>query len=77
MAHAGGEERQFAMYNAAQYMPPSGDYETVQTADGESWFKQYAQPTVEKTPYDEKGQIKYEERIVEQLPQVPKRKDKV
>jgi len=74
---AGGEERQFAMYNAAQYMPPSGDYETVQTADGESWFKQYAQPTVEKTPYDEKGQIKYEERIVEQLPQVPKRKDKV
>lgn len=74
----GGEERQFAMYNAGQYMTPTGDYETVQTADGETWYKQYAQPTVEKTPYKEPGgTIKYNERIVDQMPQVPKRKDRI
>ena len=74
----GGEERQFAMYNAGQYMTPNGDYETVQTADGETWYKQYAQPTVEKTPYEELGgTIKYHERIVDQMPQVPKRKDRI
>ena len=74
----GGEARQFAMYNAGQYMTPTGDYETVQTADGETWYKQYAQPTVEKTPYEESdGKIKYNERIVEQMPQVPKRKDRI
>lgn len=71
-------ERQFAMYNANQYMQPNGEYETVQTADGENWYKQYAQPTVEKTPYEEApGQIKYHERIVDQMPQVPKRKDRI
>lgn len=75
----GGAERQFAMYNAGQYMTPqSGDYETVQTADGETWYKQYAQPTVEKTPHKEPGgQIKYDERIVDRMPQVPKRKDRI
>ena len=74
----GGEERQFAMYNASQYMTPNGEYETVQTADGETWYKQYAQPTVEKTPYEEPGgKIKYNERIVDQMPQVPKRKDRI
>ena len=75
----GGTERQFAMYNAGQYMTPqSGDYETVQTADGETWYKQYAQPTVEKTPHKEPGgQIKYDERIVDRMPQVPKRKDRI
>ena len=74
----GGEERQFAMYNAGQYMTPNGDYETVQTADGETWYKQYAQPTIEKTPYEEPGgTIKYNERIVDQMPQVPKRKDRI
>lgn len=75
----GGAERQFAMYNAGQYMiPQSGDYETVQTADGETWYKQYAQPTVEKTPHKEPGgKIKYDERIVDRMPQVPKRKDRI
>ena len=72
----GGEERQFTMYNAGQYMTPAGDYETVKTADGESWYKQYAQPTVERTPYeDSSGKIKYDEKIVSQMPQIPKRKD--
>ena len=74
----GGAERRFAMYNAGQYMTPTGAYETVETADGETWYKQYAQPTVERTPYEESsGQIKYNEKIVEQMPQIPKRKDRV
>ncbi len=74
----GGAERQFAMYNAAQSMEPTGSYERVQTVDGQSWYKQYAEPTVKKTPYeDPSGQIKYDEKIVEQLPQIPKRKDRV
>lgn len=74
----GGAERQFAMYNAEQYMEPTGSYEKVQTVDGQSWYKQYAEPTVQKTPYeDPSGQIKYDQKIVEQLPQIPKRKDRV
>ena len=74
----GGTERQFAMYNVAQYMEPSGSYEIIQTTDGESWYKQYAEPTVQKTPYkDSTGKIKYSEKIVDQMPQIPKRKDRV
>lgn len=76
----GGEERQFAMYNVNQYMEPTGTYETVQTTDGESWYKQYAEPVVQKTPYqdgEDGSKIKYEQKIVQQMPQIPKRKDKV
>lgn len=74
----GGDERQFAMYNAAQYMAPTGPYETVQTVDGENWYKQYAQPTVQRTPHeDSAGKIVYDEKIIEQLPQIPKRKDRI
>jgi len=74
----GGEERQFAMYNASQYMEPSGPHETVKTTDGESWYKQYAQPTVQKTPKEvSPGKIRYDEKIVQTMPQIPKRKDRV
>ena len=74
----GQAEREFAMYSAEQYMAPTGPYDTVQTVDGSSWYRQYAQPTVEKTPYkDHDDKIKYEERIVSQMPPVPKRKDKI
>ena len=74
----GGTERQFAMYNAEQYMEPTGSYETVQTTDGQSWYKQYAEPTVQRTPYEDgSGKIKYDEKIVDQMPQIPKRKDRV
>ncbi len=76
---AGGKaEREFAMYSTEQYMPPTGPYDTVQTVDGSSWYRQYAQPTVEKTPYQESdSKVRYQERIVQQMPQVPKRKDKI
>lgn len=78
VAPGGQAEREFAMYNTEQYMPPTGPYDTVQTVDGASWYRQYAQPTVEKTPYQEgDSKIRYQERIVQQMPQVPKRKDKI
>lgn len=74
----GGEEKQFAMYSTSQYMQPTGPYETVTTVDGESWYKQYAQPVVQKTPYkSETGKIQYHEQIVSEMPQVPRRKDRV
>lgn len=73
----GGETRQFAMYHAGQYMQPSDAFEKIQTADGESWYRQYAQPTVKKTPFESGGKIQYHEEIVQKMPQAPKRKDKV
>lgn len=41
----------FGMYHAAQYAAPDGNYTTIQAADGSSWYKQYAQDAVDKTPY--------------------------
>ena len=74
----GQSDREFAMYSAEQYMAPTGPYDTVQTVDGSSWYRQYAQPKVEKAPYtDDDGKIRYEERIVAQIPPVPRRKDKI
>lgn len=73
----GGDARQFTMYHAGQYVEPSDTYEKVQTTDGESWYKQYAQPTVKKTPFEAGGKIQYHEEIVQKMPQAPKRKDKV
>lgn len=74
-----GGSREFAMYHADQYLPPSnGEYETVQSVDGANWYKQYAQDTVERKPYeDANGKIAYHESIVQKLPQPPKRKDKI
>lgn len=74
----GQSDREFAMYSAEQYMAPTGPYDTVQTVDGSSWYRQYAQPKVEKIPYtDDDDKIRYEERIVAQMPPVPRRKDKI
>lgn len=68
----------FALYHTDQYMAPEGSYDTVTAADNTSWYRQYAADTVERTPYmTEKGQIAYHETIVQKLPQMPKRKDRV
>ena len=68
----------FAMYHTDQYMAPEGNYETVTTADQTTWYRQYAADTVERTPYmTEKGQIAYHENIVQKLPRMPQRKDRV
>ena len=68
----------FGMYHADQYTPPEGPYTTVQAVDGTSWYKQYAQDTVEKSPYmAADGSIAYKESIVKKMPPVPKRKDRL
>ena len=30
------------MYSTEQYMAPTGPYDTVETIDGSSWYRQYA-----------------------------------
>ena len=74
----GAAPTEFAMYNADQYMKPEGAF-TVETAkDGSKWYKQVPQDTVQKTPYmDKNGDVKYNETIVQKLPQIPRRKDRV
>lgn len=68
----------FGMYNANQYMAPEGNYETVTTADNSVWYKQYASDAVERTPYmTSEGQIAYREKIVQRLPNAPRRKDRI
>ncbi len=69
--------RDFAMYNSEQYMTPTGAYDTVQSVDGSTWYRQYAQPTVSRTPYENSdGNIAYHESIVQQVPKAPPRKDR-
>ncbi len=70
---------QFGMYNADQYMAPEkGAYDTVTSADGAQWYKQYAADTVERTPYTgADGKTGYHESITQKLPPVPHRKDRV
>lgn len=76
---SGDASRDFAMYHADQYAAPThGSYETVTSADGATWYKQYAQNTVEKTPYDAgNGKVAYNESIVQKLPPAPQRKDRM
>lgn len=69
---------QFAMYDADKYSKPEGKYEVVTAIDNSKWYKQYAAPTVEKTPFmDPKGKVQYNEKIVQKIPQAPIRKDKM
>lgn len=71
--------REFAMYHADQYMAPSqGTYDTVQSVDGSTWYRQYAQDAVSRTPYEDgNGRVAYHESIVQELPQTPPRKDRI
>lgn len=66
------------MYNTNQYSAPSGKYSTVTAVDGSTWYKQYAQDTVERKPYKAPdGMIAYNESIVKKLPDPPRRKDRM
>jgi hypothetical protein len=68
----------FGMYHTDQYTEPEGKYETVRTADGASWYKQYAAEAVKKTPYiTNDGNIAYRESLITKLPPMPKRKDRL
>lgn len=69
---------QFAMYDTEKYAKPEGAFETVTAADNSKWYKQYATPTVEKTPFlDPIGKVQYNEKIVQRIPKAPMRKDKM
>lgn len=75
-AHPQG--REFAMYHSEQYLAPQSRYEMVKMIDGSKWYKQYAMPSVEKTPHmGTKGKVEYTEKIVDKVPPMPKRKDRV
>lgn len=76
---ADNKSQQFAMYHAGQYTAPSqGSYDTIKSVDGSTWYKQYAQDTVSKTPYKtDDGKVAYHESIVQKLPPAPPRKDKI
>lgn len=66
----------YAMYNAEYYKQPEGNYETI-TDNNQTWYKQYAQNSIERTPYmNGKGQIAYHETPVQKLPDKPTRKGK-
>ena len=74
--HPGGID--VGMYHTDKYIKPSGDFTTITAADGTSWYKQYAQDTVKRTPYTApNGQVAYREEVVKELPNPPQRKDKV
>jgi hypothetical protein len=69
---------QFGMYNTDQYMAPEDRYDTAETVDGSTWYRQYAQDAVEKTPYmAPDGSIAYNESLIQKLPDMPRRKDRV
>lgn len=70
--------REFAMYDAEKYAKPEGAFETVVAVDNSKWYKQYAVPTVEKTPYmDTSGKVQYNEKLVDKMPKAPMRKDRM
>ncbi len=74
----GTSPKEFAMYNAEQYMKPEGECFTETAADGSKWYRQMPVKTVQRTPYlDDEGEIRYNEKMVMALPQIPRRKDKV
>ncbi|MDR0917251.1 MAG: hypothetical protein LBN02_08730 [Oscillospiraceae bacterium] len=77
-SETGGESRQFAMYSAEQYIKPEGGHDTLTAVDGSKWYRQYARNAVEKTPYKAPdGSVAYNEKIVQKLPAMPRRKDRV
>jgi len=72
------EGQSFTMYHVEQYAAPSGEYSTVTSADGSRWYKQYAQDTVERKPYMAPDDtVAYRERIIQKLPDPPRRKDRI
>lgn len=68
----------FTMYNAAQYVKPEDSFQKIQSADGQTWYKQYAVDTVKKTPFQApEGKIGYTEEIVKRMPKAPQRKERM
>ena len=77
-APGGGQSVQFTMYHTEQYAEPRGDYTRVVSADGTTWYKQYAQDTVDRKPYMAPDDtVAYKETIVKRMPEPPRRKDRI
>ena len=72
------QDAQFCMYDASQYVAPQGEHIKVVTADGATWYKQYAQDAVGRKPhYEPDGSVGYEEKIVKRMPNPPQRKARI
>ena len=72
------QDAQFCMYDASQYVAPQGEHIKVVTADGATWYKQYAQDAVDRKPhYEPDGSVGYEEKIVKRMPNPPQRKARI
>ena len=66
------------MYDASQYVAPQGEHIKVVTADGATWYKQYAQDAVDRKPYNAPdGTVAYNETIVKRMPRPPQRKNRM
>ena len=77
-APGGHESIQFCMYHTDQYAAPERDYTKVVTADGATWYKQYAQDAVDRKPYSAPdGTVAYNETIVKRMPRPPQRKNRM
>ncbi len=77
-AAGSSEGLSFAMYHVDQYTAPTGEYTKVVSADGTQWYKQYAVDAVERKPYMAPDDtVAYHERIIQKLPDPPKRKDRI
>lgn len=73
----GAAAMEFAMYSTEQYLKPDTPHTIERAADGSTWYKQVPQDTVQRTPYmDAAGEIRYNEEIVQKLPQMPRRKER-
>ena len=69
---------QFCMYHTEQYAAPQGEHTKVVTADGASWYKQYAQDAVDRRPYNAPdGTVAFKETIVKRMPNPPQRKTRM
>ena len=72
------QDVQFCMYDASQYTAPQGEHTKVVTADGATWYKQYAQDSVDRKPeYAPDGAVAYNETIVKRMPNPPQRKTRL
>ena len=68
----GNESREFIMYSSEKYLKPEGEFQTITSADGANWYKQYAEPTIKKVPLSEEdGRVSYIEKIEHKLPKTP------
>ena len=57
---------------------PLGAVAGAAAADGAAWYKQYARPTVERTPYYESdGSVEFHSSIVQRMPRAPQRKERL